>query len=420
MNVKTAIERSRKRRIFTTESGQGEKRITYWTLDGLYKLNAVERELRLAHARTLVSQSSDLLSPATQEALIEVLTLTGSREYITTHGAMSTLNTALLSNGMAEELEACIAVYTAMYPNSLDYVLKTVPAKVHNYLCLYSNSADVIKWTEEQPGWENDIIASLKNGTFRERLKQIRYATQSMTTNLPVMKMFEKLIDDDKALSESSVEHLRATLEQAREALCLSPREWCIETNNTRGAILYLLLRAAEQRFGGMADNDGICKQPLYDHARELAGNRGTGIITFTEGTEYALKYRYGLCIGWRYDHWEQFFYQACFGAVLLLNPKVTPQTAALEIGVALKFAEEMLDQYLPYASRRRLESPAGTGNPHDCALQATKKLPDTVLRQIRETFGDFGNIADPAHFADMTAKWLTPGEAAMLSGPFL
>lgn len=420
MNVKTAIERSRKRRTFTTESGQGEKRITYWTLEGLNKLNEIELMLRREHADKLVAMKSDELSPATREALIEVLTLAGSREYITPHGAMSTLMTELLSNGVAEELEACIEVYTAMYPNSLDYVLKTAPAKVHNYLCIYSNSADVIKWAEGEPGWENAVIASLKNGTFRELLRRMRYATQSMTINLPVMKLFERMVDEVSGINEASRAELKAILGQAPEALCLSPREWCPEANNTRNAILHLLLAEAQNRFGKMTDEVRICREAFYDHNRERAGVHATGIITFGEGTEYAENYDFGLCIGWRYDSWEQFFYQTCFGAVLLLNPKTEPVTTGLEIGVAYKFAEEMLDKYLPYASRRRLDSPAGTGNTYDLVLQAASKLPDEVLQQLRTESGSFGKVADPERLAELTKEWLTPEEADRLSSGFI
>lgn len=420
MNAKTAIERSRKKRTFSTENGQGEKRITYWTLEGLHKLNEIELMLRLEHAEKLVAQKGDQLSPATREALIEVLTLAGSREYITPHGAMSTLMTELLSNGVAEELEACIAVYTAMYPNSLDYVLKTAPAKVHNYLCLYSNSADVIKWAEGEPGWESAVIASLKNGTFRELLRRMRYATQSMTINLPVMKLFERMIDEVSGINEASRAELKATLAQAPEALCLSPREWCLEANNTRQAIQYLLLAEAQNRFGKMTDEVRICRQAFYDHNRERAGMPSTSIITFAAGTEYAEKYDFGLCIGWRFDSWEQFFYQACFGAVLLLNPKAEPVTTGLEIGVAYKFAEEMLDKYLPYASRRRLDSPAGTGNTYDLVLQAASELPDEVLQQLRAEFGSFGTVRDPVRFAAMTSGILSEDKVRLLCSDFI
>ncbi len=419
MNIKTAIERSRKRRTFSTENGQGEKRITYWTLEGLHKLNEIELVLRREHAEKLVALKGNELSPATQEALIEVLTLAGSREYITPHGAMSTLMTELLSNGVAEELEACIEVYTAMYPNSLDYVLKTAPAKVHNYLCIYSNSADVIRWAEGEPGWENAVIASLKNGTFRELLRRMRYATQSMTINLPVMKLFERMIDEVRGIDEASRAGLKATLDEAPEALCLSPREWCLEANNTRNAILHLLLAEAQNRFGKMTDEIRICRQAFYDHNRERAGVHATGIITFGEGTEYAENYDFGLCIGWRYDSWEQFFYQTCFGAVMLLNPKADPVTTGLEIGVAYKFAEEMLDTYLPYASRRRMDSPAGTGNTYDLVLQAASKLPDEVLQQLRAEFGSFGTISDPVRFAGITAGILREDEVRLLCSDF-
>lgn len=105
---------------------------------------------------------------------------------------------------------------------------------------------------------------------------------------------------------------------------------------------------------------------------------------------------------------------------MLLLNPKAEPVTTGLEIGVAYKFAEEMLDKYLPYASRRRLDSPAGTGNTYDLVLQAASKLPDEVLQQLREEFGSFGTISDPVRFAAITSGILSEDKVRLLCSDFI
>ncbi|PJX56618.1 hypothetical protein J1F62_29350 (plasmid) [Klebsiella michiganensis] len=58
---------------------------------------------------------------------------------------------------------------------------------------------------------------------------------------------------------------------------------------------------------------------------------------------------------------------------------------------MAIRYAEEMLEKYLPYTGRTLVGSPVGTGNMFDRAYRAARKLPDNLLRQIREEFGSFG-----------------------------
>ncbi|HHQ6628261.1 TPA: hypothetical protein ACSTL5_004828 [Serratia fonticola] len=162
---------------------------------------------------------------------------------------------------------------------------------------------------------------------------------------------------------------------------------------------------------------------PFYNRQREEQGVINSQVISFHPEHPLAKDYEYGVCIGWRYDSWEQFFYQVAHDAVHLLNPKIAPlgtiRTCALDEGVAVRYAEEMLEKYLPYVSRAFVDSPVGTNNPYHVAWLAASKLPDSVLRQIRVEFGSFGEIGDPARFAEMTAQWLTPKEAELLSGDF-
>ncbi|OUC37064.1 hypothetical protein BJP35_2329 [Enterobacter sp. J49] len=97
-----------------------------------------------------------------------------------------------------------------------------------------------------------------------------------------------------------------------------------------------------------------------------------------------------------------------------------TLKTSALEPGTAIRYAEDMLEKYLPYTGPALVHSPVGTGNIFDCASRAARKLPDSLLRQIREEIGRFGTITDPVRFADMTSDFLTPDEARLLSSDFL
>lgn len=95
-------------------------------------------------------------------------------------------------------------------------------------------------------------------------------------------------------------------------------------------------------------------------------------VISFHPRHPLAKDYDYGVCIGWRYGSWEQFFYQVAHEAVHRLNPKIailgTIRTCALDEGVAVRYAEGMLEKYLPYVSRTFMNSPVGTNNPYHVA----------------------------------------------------
>lgn len=92
-------------------------------------------------------------------------------------------------------------------------------------------------------------------------------------------------------------------------------------------------------------------------------------IVSFAESQPIVKDFDYGVCIGWRYDSWEPFFYQVSHEAVHLLNPKLaptgTPRTSALDEGGAVRYAEEMLETYLPKISRAFVERQVGQDNPY-------------------------------------------------------
>lgn len=94
-------------------------------------------------------------------------------------------------------------------------------------------------------------------------------------------------------------------------------------------------------------------------------------------------------------------------------------RTSALDKGLAVRYAEEMLSKYLPYVSRAFVESPVGMESPYHHAWEAASKLPHDLLAQIRAEFSSFGTIDDPVRFAEITAPWLTTAEATLLSSDF-
>ncbi|EGI5923277.1 hypothetical protein AE372_004156 [Salmonella enterica subsp. enterica serovar Colindale] len=363
------------------------------------------------------------LSPPVRKAVLEALGLKGSSRYVTTHGAMSHIITTMLDYGMTAQVVPAVRIYSACFPTSLSYVLKSFPGKVSNYLCRHASAGAVMAWTEKNPDWSTHIISSVLDGTFDSVLYQMRTAVGAMTLNQPVLTMLRRLKDDACGISAGAQEQAQQILDKAPETLTQSPRQWNTDCNDLRAFILYFLLVDLEKRYGDMACGDRTFTIPFYEWQREVAEMPATGVVSFKDDTELAEKYDYGLCIGWRYDQWEQFFYQVALGAVYLLNPRIAPtgtlKTSTLEAGMAIRYAEEMLEKYLPYTGRALVDSPVGTGNMFDRACHAACKLPDNLLRQIREEFGSFGTITDPVRFAAMTSDFLTPDEALLLSSDF-
>ncbi|WP_148667131.1 hypothetical protein [Pantoea ananatis] len=425
MSIKPSTERGSRKRASARKAGLTERRVMVRSPEDQRELDTLLEKQLARFVKNQLSGADDMrtFSPQVREGLEQVLLLKGSEEYVTPHGAFSTFLTDLLENGLISEIAPAVAVYTSIYPSSVDYVLKSMPAKAINYLCRYASSQAVMKWADENPDWPEAIVASLKEGTFAMYLRQIREAIGAANLNYRFLKMLEQLCEDAGELSEDLGEQTRDILARAPETLVLSPREWNEGCNSLRTFVLYFLLRDLEGRYGEMEFPDTTFMTPFYTREREEAGIPNSQIITFNKTHPIAEKYQYGVCIGWRYDSWEQFFYQVCHEAVHLLNPKLAPNGAlrvsALDEGVAVRYAEEMLEKYLPYASRAFVDSPVNHNGPYRDAWQATCKLPQDLLRKIRAEFGSFGTISDAEKFTAMTTEWLTSAEAELLCCEF-
>ena len=421
MNAKSSPERGRVNREIAQKSGFTEIKLIARSDQDIQEIE----NMRYEQLQRFIQQQPEnaQLAPPVRRAVQEALALKGSSQYVTTHGAMSRIITTMMDHGMTAQVVPAVRIYSACFPTSLSYVLKSFPGKVHNYLCRHANASSVVAWTERHPNWGDRIITSVLDGTFDGVLYQMRTAVGAMTLNQPVLTMLRRLKDDARGINAGAQEQAQQILDKAPETLIQSPRQWDADCNALRAFILYFLLADLEKRYGDMACGERTFQIPFYEWQRELAEMPATGIVSFKDDSELAKEYDYGLCIGWRYDQWEQFFYQVALGAVYLLNPRIAPvgtlKISALEPGMAIRYAEEMLGKYLPYTGRALVDSPVGTGNMFDRAHRAARKLPDNLLRQIREEFGSFGSITDPVRFADMTSDFLTPDEARLLSSDF-
>lgn len=417
MNAKSSPERGRLNREIAQKSGFTEiKLIARSDQDRLEIENMRDTQLqRFIEQQPEFSTLAPSLRPVIRDSLIFPQS--------TTHGVMSQVTSTMMQHGMTSQVVPAVKIYASCFPTSVSYLLKSFPGKVHNYLCRHTDASSVLTWAEQNPGWEDRVIASVLDGSFDELLYQMRIAVGAMTINQPVLTMLRRLKEDAVGINPAALEQAQQILNNAPETLIQSPRQWDEHCNALREFILYFLLVDLEARYGEMADGERTFKVPFYTWQREEVGMSATGVVTFNDDTELARNYDYGLCIGWRYDQWEQFFYQAALGAVFLLNPRSAPlgtlKTSSLEAGVAVRYAEEMLDKYLPYTGRALVDSPVGLNNMYDRAYQAARKLPDALLLQIREEFGSFGTIDNPVRFAAMTSGVLTPDETRLLSSDF-
>lgn len=421
MNAKSSPERSRLNREIARGSGFTELKMIARSDRDLQEIEKMKHDQleRFIQERP----ENALLSPAVRRAVHDALMQKGAPAYVSTHGAFSTVLTTMMEDNLTAQVVPSVAIYSACYPTSLNYVLKSFPGKVYNYLCRHADSGAVLDWTEQNPDWEDRTVTAVLNGTFDDVLYQMRTAVGAMKMNQPVLTLLRRLKDEAVDIGEGALAEARKILDDAPDTLCQSPRQWNPECNALRTFVQFFLLADLEQRFGPIPARERTFGTPFYSWSREAADLHATGVVSFSEDSVLAANYDYGLCIGWRYDQWEQFFYQACMGAVFLLNPRIAPigtlKSSALEAGVAIHYAEKMLQTYLPYTGRKLVDSPVGTGNAFDVAYQAARKLPDEALLQIRQVFGSFGAISDLERFTVMTSQWLTPDESRLLKEDF-
>lgn len=182
------------------------------------------------------------------------------------------------------------------------------------------------------------------------------------------------------------------------------PREETEANSQMLETIVWALLDIVEQRYG-------TSHVELYTKP-EFINEPGSSVRATVEAPP-----RFGIAIGNLVRGWEQVFYEICHETVHLLNPvldiKTTP-VAALEEGIAVKFAEEMYAKYITvYTGRCPLMTPLQEpGNPWLKAFLIASKIPNEKLLLVRKAFGRFSAANDPQLLMSIVKDCISPQEA--------
>ncbi|KAA5924219.1 hypothetical protein F1536_00560 [Achromobacter xylosoxidans] len=192
-----------------------------------------------------------------------------------------------------------------------------------------------------------------------------------------------------------------------------SPRD---ENNDNSNFIRILTLLAQDKAKSlyGNPENADIDLGPFFSQ------NRWPSRIAFTLEEKFCIE------LGQSLRTWEDFFYDICHEALHLLNPVKDLKTTTicrLEEGVAVKFAEDCYAAFIyPWKKKKARNSPVDNTQAGDYrrAHAITKKIPDSVLKSIREKFGAFYKSNDPTEIHKLAGSYINEDEAIFLSQSFL
>lgn len=209
-------------------------------------------------------------------------------------------------------------------------------------------------------------------------------------------------------------------LDECNDNASLDFRHESYENFTLRNLTSGILLEVAESIFG---ECDNNFTYPLFVDVR--VENYRSRIAPLIDEPQKA-----AISIGHNIFEWHNLFYEVCHESIHLLNPVwsntngLPPKCAALEEGVAVKFAEEMfriyMQKYWEYPSiNSPIYSKVFTNKAYVSAFLAANKIPNKVLKEIREEFGSFGRINNFARFRELTIMFLCENEIEYLFRDF-
>lgn len=93
-----------------------------------------------------------------------------------------------------------------------------------------------------------------------------------------------------------------------------------------------------------------------------------------------------------------------------------------MDEGVAVKFAEGLYARFITsYTGCEPAISPthAGIAHPYRVAFDIVRKIPDSVLKEIRAEFGAFSQVTDEIKLLKVTSEYISEDEARVICLPF-
>ena len=229
-----------------------------------------------------------------------------------------------------------------------------------------------------------------------------------MTIAMVLLELLEQIKDDQ------FTDEVKATLKKQIDSAAVDrtsdPRDRTEGNQNLLNAAM-LVVYGTVQDLYGVGDETDLYPFPIFEAQPQsqivpLIKDRGTVTIVLGENVR----------------SWEDVFYDICHESLHLLNPAINVKICALEEGVAVKFAEQMYEKcVIPYCDKMPRTSPANSyASEYYVAYSAAKKIPDDVLKEIRNVFGKFSKIDDAEKFGELVSEYLNDDEIERLVAPFI
>ncbi|MBB5428289.1 hypothetical protein HDG40_006476 [Paraburkholderia sp. JPY158] len=228
-------------------------------------------------------------------------------------------------------------------------------------------------------------------------------------------KFIDAIIEMIKTTNNSvpTKEQFAEELSRNGEHVSECPREERRENTRMLELVFLLTLELVEEKYGN--SNVQIFPTPQFrkDGKASQIGTAGGDHTTF------------GVGIGADVTTWEQVFYELCHESVHLLNPVVNIETtsvSSMDEGVAVKFAEDLYARFITsYTGREPAISPthAGVAHPYRVAFDIVRKIPDSVLKEIRAEFGAFSQVTDEIKLLKFASEYISEEEARVICLPF-
>ncbi|MBB3589455.1 hypothetical protein E2E30_19450 (plasmid) [Sphingomonas sp. AAP5] len=129
---------------------------------------------RRAKAEALDGLSKEVpkVSLHTEVRIAQAIAEHGSAAYNTPSGAVLDLMTELAGEDDLQGFSRAVVILARAKPANAKFVLARVPAKISNFVIQYRGIAafDLMKWTDANPQWPDDLKGSVRNPEQFERV----------------------------------------------------------------------------------------------------------------------------------------------------------------------------------------------------------------------------------------------------------